>query len=404
MVRPSDGAGEDGRSWMELNLAPGQSALEHLLVRNLSAETVTFRLSAADGYFTDTGRFNMLTAGEDSTGAGTWIDLQDDVEVPSGADVIVPFTISVPDNAEPGDHPAGVAASIRSGEDAEVGIESRVGFRVMTRVTGELTPLLATSVSAHYTGSLNPFEPGTTHLVYEVRNTGNTRLAVTPTASLAGPFGLFAKEIALDPIAEIAPGETRVLRHDAAGVWPTGVLTVGTHADATAVIDATAAPAATATTSVAAVPWPQAGVVAAMLLLIVAAGSARRRRSRRVADMIDRARSEGRAEAIATRAALALAPVLLASSIIFAPVAAPLAAAAASGEPDDRNIVVTVDVTPVPSPATSAPPHPDQEQLAATGRAVPVTLVTASVALLGLGLWQVSQARRGRRAHSRVER
>ena len=112
---------------------------EHLLVRNLSTTAVTFQLTAADGYFTSNGRFNMLTSDRSSTDAGTWITMQDSVRVASGADAIVPFTVTVPENATPGDHPAGVAAGVRSGK-GEVGVESRVGFRVMTRVKRRAQP------------------------------------------------------------------------------------------------------------------------------------------------------------------------------------------------------------------------------------------------------------------------
>ena len=57
----------------------------------------------------------MLTSDRESTDAGTWIRIQDSIDVASGADVVVPFTITVPDDATPGDHLAGVAAAIRSG-------------------------------------------------------------------------------------------------------------------------------------------------------------------------------------------------------------------------------------------------------------------------------------------------
>lgn len=160
MVRPSDGVGEDGRSWIELDLEPGESVEEHLLVRNLSPDAQTFRLTAADGYFTDTGRFNMLTSDRQSVDAGTWIALPDSVVVASGADVVVPFTVTVPADATPGDHAAGVAAGIRSGGGDQVGIESRVGFRVMTRVAGSLAPSAGAAVDGSYDGTWNPFEGG----------------------------------------------------------------------------------------------------------------------------------------------------------------------------------------------------------------------------------------------------
>ncbi len=131
---------------MELELDPGASVDEHLAVRNLSDRDVTFALTAADGYFTPTGRFNMLPGDKQSVAAGIWISMDKTVTVAAGGTAVVPFTVTVPDNATPGDHAAGIAASIYSqgGSDGtQLGVESRVGFRVMTRVKGEVRPALS---------------------------------------------------------------------------------------------------------------------------------------------------------------------------------------------------------------------------------------------------------------------
>ncbi|UJP08780.1 hypothetical protein L2X99_09655 [Microbacterium sp. KUDC0406] len=104
-VRPASATAADGRSWAELELAPGASAVDHLEVRNYGAAETTFQLIAADGYFTDTGRFNILPEGTPSKDAGLWIDLPDSVTVPAGGAVVVPFTVTVPKDATPGTTP-----------------------------------------------------------------------------------------------------------------------------------------------------------------------------------------------------------------------------------------------------------------------------------------------------------
>lgn len=143
-VTPADESGPDQRGVIEQELDPGQSRTDRFAVRNFSAIPVTFALSAADGYYSDNGRFTMLPSSEPSTLAGTWISLPDSVTVEPGGTTVVEFTTSVPDDALPGDHAAGIAASVLSaGTDSSgtgVGVESRVGFRITTRVTGELTP------------------------------------------------------------------------------------------------------------------------------------------------------------------------------------------------------------------------------------------------------------------------
>lgn len=300
MVRPSDGTGEDGRSWIELELDPGQTAEEHMLIRNLSAAPVTFRLTAADGYFTDTGRFNMLTSDQESVDAGTWIDIQPTVDVPSGADVVVPFTVTVPENATPGDHPAGVAASIRSGEEEQIGVESRVGFRVMTRVAGELDPSATAQIEGGYGGSWNPFEPGRLEASYTFSNTGNTRLSLEPNITLRGLFGLVSLTLPAEEIVEMAPGEERSGTITFRNVWPVFVYTAEVTASTTVVVTGEETPPVlapvSAAGSVVAFPWAQ-------LMTLLIAGPLlwwvwmdRRRRERRLTDLVERAREEGRRE------------------------------------------------------------------------------------------------------------
>lgn len=205
-VRPGDQNGEDGRSWVEWEADAGEQRSEYMVVTNHGEADVEFQLSAADGYFTDTGRFNMLPADEESVAAGTWIDVPESVVVPAGGAETVPFTVTVPENATPGDHAAGVAASIRSTGSGSVGVESRVGFRVMTRVAGELQPQLGAAASGTYTGEINPFSSGSIDVAYEIENTGNTLLRTQPEVEVSGPFGLGSHTVTGEEIAEIAPG------------------------------------------------------------------------------------------------------------------------------------------------------------------------------------------------------
>ena len=302
MMRPSDGVGEDGRAWIERELEPGASVVEHLLVRNLSASPVTFQLSAADGYFTETGRFNMLTSDQDSVGAGTWIDIPDEVEVPSGGDVIVPFTLTVPDDATPGDHAAGVASSIRSSSNGEVGIESRVGFRVMTRVSGELAPSLAVASAGAFAGSWNPFDPGRLDADYVIENTGNTRLSVAPQIQASALFGLVSFTMSGEPIGEMAPGESRSGTVRVSSVWPLFAYSTTVVASGAPVSDelaTTEAVSGSASSLVIAVPWSQLAALALTALLLWMLWRDRRRREGVVAARIERARQEGREAVLA---------------------------------------------------------------------------------------------------------
>ncbi|NQX13781.1 DUF916 domain-containing protein [Microbacteriaceae bacterium VKM Ac-2855] len=298
-VRPATESGQDNRSWVELELDPGASAVDHLAVRNLSAEAVTFTLTAADGYFTPTGRFNMKASDVESTDAGTWIDVQDTVTVDANGTAIVPFTVTVPEVVEPGDHAAGIAASVRSeqaGSDGtKVGVESRVGFRVMTRVTGELAPAAAIeNVDADYTLSWNPFAPGSMTVSFDVVNAGNARFTVGGSVSANGRSVSYPDADAATQ--ELLPGDSRALSATVEGVWPLFLLptevlmtpTVVTPDGSTVIADSAAT-----TVQVWAMPWPQLLVLLGVALIVLALFGGRIRSRRKLDTLLEQARAEG---------------------------------------------------------------------------------------------------------------
>ncbi|MCO1597076.1 DUF916 domain-containing protein [Micromonospora sp. RHAY321] len=298
-VQPADQQGPDGRRWVERTLDPGQVVTEHLAVRNFSDGAVVFALKAADGYLTDKGRFNMLPSNQQSADGGTWIRVQQTVNVGPHQTKVVPFTITAPRDATPGDHPAGIAAAVTSA-GGTVAVESRVGFRVMLRASGTVAASLAISgLTARYERSWNPFSAGTVHLRYTATNDGNVAVAATGRTSAAGPLGLVARRTSTN-VEETLPGGSRAVEARLDGVWSVGRL--GTRVDLTpAILGGDPAGAqiepATATVTIWALPWPQLALAAVLAVLALAIRSTLRRRRRRLAQLIADARDEGRAEA-----------------------------------------------------------------------------------------------------------
>ena len=301
-VVPADADGPDGRRAVEHELDPGETVEEFFAVRNVSDAEVVFRLTAADGFYTRTGRFDILPADQESVDAGTWISLPETVSVPGGETVVVPFSITVPDRAEPGDHAAGITASVLSVQSAEdgtsVGVESRVGFRVLTRVAGEIAPAASlASLSGDYTVSWNPLRPGETTVSFDVVNDGNTRLLAEGAVSAGGQTVAFPAEG--ESPQELLPGDSRTLTVLVEDVWPLFVVpatvtltpTVLTFSESSE----TLAPVA-AEVTVWAVPWPQLGILAGIGLLLWAILWGRVRSRRRLATLLEQAREEARAE------------------------------------------------------------------------------------------------------------
>ena len=302
-VKPANETGPDGRTFVENVLDPGQSVDDHFAVHNVSDQAVEFQLTAADGFYTRTGRFDILPADETSVDAGTWISLPPTVTVPAGETVVVPFTITTPQLVEPGDHAAGITASVlsvqKSQDGTAVGVESRVGFRVTTRVTGQLTPKAAVeSVTGHYQQSWNPLRPGQMTVTFDVANQGNSILLAAGTVEAGGQVVSYPAEGAKSN--ELLPGDTRTITVVVDNVWP--LFLVPTQAIATATVvpldgeESTLAPVA-ADVLAWAVPWPQLIVLIGILLLIATVFWGRIRSHRKLAAIVEEAREQGRREA-----------------------------------------------------------------------------------------------------------
>lgn len=306
-VTPAGESGPDGRTSVQHELDPGESVQDRIAVRNLGAEDIVFRLSAADGYYNSSGRFDMLPSGQPSEAAGAWIDIPAEVAVPAGGTVVVPFTITVPEDAEPGDHAAGVAASVLSVQQADgtgVGVESRVGVKVIAQVTGEIAPAFAvTGLDTDYLLSWNPFRPGNASVEFSVENTGNVRL------DAAGILGLAGQQIAFPADGErsqiVLPGESRTFALMVDDVWPLIGVSGGIQVTPTAsTADGEALDVAPRTVSlfIWAMPWPQLLVVVGLALVLWAIMRSRVRSRRRVesliADAVERGREQERGERV----------------------------------------------------------------------------------------------------------
>ncbi|GAA1647370.1 hypothetical protein [Actinoplanes couchii] len=282
-VQPATAAGPDGRRWIEQTLDPGQRLTEHLAVRNLGDTPAVFTLSAADGYLTAKGRFNMLPSDRASTDGGTWIEVPPTVTVEPGKTAVVPFTITAPPGALPGDHPAGIAASI-AGTRGTVQVESRVGFRVLLRASGTLQPSLATDqVRSSYARSWLPWRPGTLRVSYQLTNTGNTRLTVTSKIGSA-----------TTDLGELLPGGARPVDAEVDGVWSFGRVRSTVALLPTVPGEPTPREPSTLTVTTWAMPWPQLLTLLAAALLLYAW----RLRRRHLATMLEKAREEGRRSAV----------------------------------------------------------------------------------------------------------
>ncbi|WP_164496294.1 DUF916 domain-containing protein, partial [Streptomyces sp. ADI91-18] len=125
-VRPAANA-VTRRPYFYLAAAPGATVADTVTVTNRTDRPRSFRLYAADAYNTPRdGGFALRGPDEPRRATAAWAELaRERVTVAAGASAEVAFTLTVPDRAEPGDHPGAIVAV----EDAPDGTGPGIGVR-----------------------------------------------------------------------------------------------------------------------------------------------------------------------------------------------------------------------------------------------------------------------------------
>lgn len=219
-IAPSREDGPDGRAAIGFLVDPGQEYQDWVVVTNYGDSALELSLSAWDAYTTTNGGFDLVQ--DDPMGAGNWISLETvDLELEPGENQIVPITVTIPDNAHPGDHAAGIVASLYSGDGQGIDIERRVGLRTHVRVMGPVQPQLSISQhDADYRGSFLPWRLGSGRSEFVVKNSGNIRLTGTPSVTMTGPFGWGERIYTPEEITDILPDGAVVVEVDLGRVAP----------------------------------------------------------------------------------------------------------------------------------------------------------------------------------------
>ncbi|MFH9722058.1 WxL protein peptidoglycan domain-containing protein [Streptomyces sp. NPDC017254] len=203
------------RPYFFLTADPGSTVTDRVTVANRTAAPLTFRLYGADAYNTDRdGGFAVRTQQEKQTGAGAWIRPERTrITVPARSAVTVPYTLTVPADADPGDHPGALVAlderiTPGTGGPVAVGVRRAVAARLYLRVSGPTVPALA--VEDVTLDQDRPLVPGTRTssavVSYTLHNRGNVTLNPKVALRAEGLFGrtLLDRDLAKVP-SELLP-------------------------------------------------------------------------------------------------------------------------------------------------------------------------------------------------------
>lgn len=305
-VQPATDDGADGRASWDFELEPGASVDDIAQVNNFGDQPLTFRVYSHDAINAPEGAFTLQPADVAPAAVGAWVGLDEQVTIEPGGSALIPFTLTVPDDATPGDHAGGIVASVTAeatdADGQQVLVDNRVGSRIYLRVAGAIDPVLAvTDLQVDYERSWVPFAAGEVTITYDVRNVGNVRLSGEQTVTGRGLLGLGKHAVSMNELPEILPGQSVTVSAHAADVAPLFRVT-----EEVAVNPRTAEPAGTAevippaqasaAVTVWAMPWPELVIVALVLAGVWWSWWRRRQRRRQAATMMDEAMAKAREE------------------------------------------------------------------------------------------------------------
>jgi hypothetical protein len=201
-----------GRPNYSYTLDPPGQLKDGLVVVNRGTKPLTLAVYAADAFTTDAGTLDLATKDAPPQRVGAWVHAgRDHVTIQPGKSVEVPFSVTLPQDATPGDYMGGIVTSLTQRDNVEgVDVDRRLALRIRLRVGGALKPSLSVEdLNVHYSGTSNPFAKGDATVTYTIHNTGNVILTARQAASVSGPFGrLRVRAGQIDDSPQLLPGDT----------------------------------------------------------------------------------------------------------------------------------------------------------------------------------------------------
>ena len=288
--------------FFHLNLVPGAAQDSAAVITNRTAAEITVLTYPVDAVSTSKGDFAFAGREEPRAQVASWIALPSaTVVVPAHGEARVPFRVTVPLGAEPGDYAGGIimqsptevgkTSSNSTGAVTRIDVVQRQGVRIYLKVAGTASRQLSLG-SLSWVKSDNGFD-----FSLPIRNAGNTILRPRATLSMPSVLGGTRKLVFETPIA-LLPGASAVLQTKIAAPAPVEFAT------ASAVVESEG-PTRAASVEVRFAAWQLvAACVAGLLLVLLLSWRIARfvHRARLALKRVARLEAEARAAANATAA------------------------------------------------------------------------------------------------------
>lgn len=331
-IRTATAQGGDDRGVFDYEVLPRGVVRDWVAVSNFRYQPITVRLFAKDATTSPDSAFDVQASADAPKDIGGWISLKKNkLTIPPRTEIVVPFQLGVPYNAEPGDHAGAIVVSLLAKEPKPSGgtivVDHRVGMRVHLRVPGDLKPALEVEkLKVSWNGAGSALGRGDATVTYQVRNTGNLRLDVSGNLALTRVLGLPSTTASVPLVKDLLPGGTTRITQVVRDVLGTGPMKAKVTLHGVPVDPALKAKAVDVTEIKAfpALPWLLIAIAIGLLLLLGTGGwFDRRRRKQRKARLEAQRAEELEAQELAkhrltVRAALASVAAGIVAALVLA--------------------------------------------------------------------------------------
>lgn len=185
-------------SYFVYDAVPGQVIHDEMLLINQGTEAGTARLYPVDATTGQTSGTVFLSQADPRTRAGAWLDITEaEVTLQPGEQRVIPFTVTIPQDARDGQHVAGLVAedvALRSGAQEgalQVKIQNRTVVAVQVNLPGPAVEAIT------ITSITSDVQQGYQMLLLGLRNDGNQMLKPGGELVISGVDGQEIQRIPL---------------------------------------------------------------------------------------------------------------------------------------------------------------------------------------------------------------
>lgn len=207
-AHPTD-ADPRSKSWFIYSVPAGDNKQDEVIIMNNGAEPVTLKVYPADSTKTKEGEFALTNAGVAKKDLGGWISMDTtEVTLAPKEHKAIPFTITVPANAQRGEHSGGIVFENTKpkrvvNKGMNINLISRIGVRIYENVPGNEQLAMSVKNLKYSVSSDNNL-----NFDFDVVNTGTVHSAPKGILAVKDIFGRTIETFPLESLlGTVVPGE-----------------------------------------------------------------------------------------------------------------------------------------------------------------------------------------------------